>query len=81
VTVHAHGTYARYATGAGCRCKECKAAKARYVYEKRRRGLPDGDHRHGTRNGFDNFGCRCKACVEAKRTTGRDYYRRTAGAA
>jgi hypothetical protein len=33
--------------------------------QRRRRGLPDGDPRHGTTNAYDNFGCRCDACKAA----------------
>jgi len=34
----------------------------------RRRIVPgDGDHRHGTENGYVNLGCRCKDCTNAFR--------------
>jgi hypothetical protein len=29
------------------------------------RVLPADDDRHGTPNGYSNWGCRCEACVEA----------------
>lgn len=31
----------------------------------RRRGLPPGDPRHGTVNGYGNLGCRCQPCRDA----------------
>jgi hypothetical protein len=30
-----------------------------------RSGLPAGDERHGTANGYLNYGCRCEACKGA----------------
>jgi len=27
----------------------------------------DGDHRHGTENGYNNLGCTCPECTEAHR--------------
>lgn len=30
-----------------------------------RSGLPDGDSRHGTRNGYANHSCRCEPCTQA----------------
>lgn len=33
----------------------------------RRRPLPADDARHGTANGYNNYGCRCEACTNAIR--------------
>ncbi len=30
-----------------------------------KKGIPPGDHRHGTGNGYINLGCRCDECREA----------------
>lgn len=54
-----HGTAHAYRLG--CRCLECAQGAA----TRRRRGLPEGDPRHGTENGYSNRGCRCEACVAA----------------
>ena len=35
--------------------------------------LPDGDPRHGTRNGYSNCKCSCGPCKEAKRVAQADY--------
>lgn len=71
-----HGTYTRYSGKPGCRCKKCRVAKAAYMVALRRRGLDAGDERHGTRNGYDNFGCRCEACKAAKSASAKDYWQR-----
>lgn len=79
VTPPEHGTYARYAgtpTRPGCRCAPCRHAKAAYMADKRTRGLPKGDRRHGTRNGYDNFGCRCLKCGLAKSAATQAYNER-----
>lgn len=58
------GTYARYQRG--CRCDRCKNASREYMAWWRSRAvLGRGDERHGTINGYDNFGCRCAACRAA----------------
>ena len=36
----------------------------------------DGDHRHGTDNGYDNLSCRCAECTEAHRTAHHAYMHR-----
>lgn len=56
-----HGTNSAYI--GGCRCLPCTLAGI----ANRRRGLPDGDPRHGTKNGYQNLGCRCADCREANR--------------
>jgi hypothetical protein len=33
----------------------------------------DGDHRHGTANGYSNLMCRCDLCTEANRVTHKEY--------
>ncbi len=40
------------------RCLTCRK-------ERREQGLPEGDPRHGTPNGHDNYGCRCSLCSES----------------
>lgn len=35
--------------------------------ERRRRGLDDDDPRHGTENGYQNYGCRCDPCRAARK--------------
>lgn len=40
------------------RCLTCRE-------ERRTLGLPEGDPRHGTHNGFYNLGCRCEPCNQA----------------
>lgn len=32
---------------------------------KKKKGLPPGDPRHGTANGYNNHGCRCPPCKKA----------------
>lgn len=46
------------------RCKPCEARTARD--RSKRGGLPtDTDPRHGTSNGYTNWGCRCSPCKRA----------------
>lgn len=45
-----------------------EAAKKRW-----KRGLPEGDPRHGTPNGYRNWGCRCEACKEGHLQYNREY--------
>jgi hypothetical protein len=44
----------------------------------RRRGLSDGDPRHGSRTGYGQYGCRCEACRAANTASCRDWRRRMA---
>lgn len=63
-----HG-YARYVNKKDpCRCDVCRAGKAAHVAEARANaaGLPLGDRRHGTRNGYQHHGCRCRPCQKAQ---------------
>lgn len=60
-----HGSKTKY--NRGCRCDECRAANTEH---HRRRlaahpGLPEGDPRHGTKNGYCNYACRCGPCKVA----------------
>lgn len=53
--------------------RHCRACKTLYqqgrgrdnARERRLRGLPLGDPRHGTLNGYSNYACRCDACVRS----------------
>ena len=68
-----HG-YGRYAHG--CRCDDCKAAKAAYMRDRRNRAYLADSHQgapftHGTRFGYEERGCRCDECYEAERTSVR----------
>ena len=62
------GTVAAYRRG--CRCRPCVDANSRQAMScqaaMRERGLPPGDPRHGTLNGYANWGCRCEACYRVK---------------
>ena len=40
----------------------CKSCDRHVAKVKRAKGLPDGDRRHGTVNGYSNFSCRCGRC-------------------
>lgn len=46
-------------------CAECRAANAQDRRTRRARVLSDGDPRHGTVNGYGNYGCRCELCLKA----------------
>lgn len=43
------------------RNRESAAAYRRHLAA----GLPDGDERHGTINGYNSYGCRCEPCTAA----------------
>lgn len=49
-------------------CRTCARVKKQ---EKRERGIPESDPRHGTKEGYLGYGCRCKPCREAH----SEYYR------
>lgn len=59
-----HGTYNFYI--AGCRCEKCTTFWNEYCLLRRlhrtNRGLDADDPRHGTANGYINWGCRCDPC-------------------
>jgi hypothetical protein len=62
-----HGASA-YAAGL-CRCDECtEANRVRHELgraDRKAKGLPDDDPRHGTVNGYSNWSCRCDECRAA----------------
>lgn len=45
-------------------CRECRLLRGRAL---RKAGLPPGDDRHGTANGYSVYGCRCEECRDADR--------------
>lgn len=49
-------------TGYGRFCRECSRL---FNEERRQRGLPEGDPRHGTANGHLTYGCKCGPCKKA----------------
>lgn len=63
-----HGTANGY-SNLGCRCGECRAAKATdqraQNAARARRGLPESDLRHGKASTYMNWRCRCQACTKA----------------
>lgn len=63
---YAHGTESGYTRG-GCRCDECKAARAvsNARWRARRRGeyIPEIVVNHGTLTAFLDNKCRCASCV------------------
>jgi hypothetical protein len=65
-----HGTAAGYQRLL-CSCDHCRAWQRNRQREitaaLKARGLPEGDPRHGSKNGYGNYGCRCAACTEAGR--------------
>jgi hypothetical protein len=54
-------------------CRTCKSESQRSEESREMRrergqgGLPEGDKRHGTLNGYSNYGCRCSSCKEVAR--------------
>jgi hypothetical protein len=54
-----------------CPCEICRAAVARRsqtaIASRKQRGLAPGDPRHGTENGYGNWGCRCPHCKLARK--------------
>ena len=59
-------------------CKTCKRIQqgtSKAVEQRRSRkvdGLPEDDMRHGTLNGYSNYGCRCGPCALAKKKYRQD---------
>lgn len=50
---------------ARCVCTSHAPSDAKPILPRYRSGLPDGDPRHGTRNGYANHSCRCEPCTQA----------------
>ena len=60
-TTHGYTAYSH-----GCRCGDCRAAKAAYQRERRAAAYLPGEipaHvKHGTRSTYEEHGCRCGPC-------------------
>lgn len=67
--VNGHDIKDRDASG---NCRECTRTR-------RQGGLQEHDPRHGTSNGFSNYGCRCPLCTEAESLRGKEKYARLGG--
>lgn len=80
-----HGTITKYQYG--CRCLDCKAAKATWHREWRQRVRGriqpgDGDPRHGSIHGYIDYRCRCRDCrrtYSLRRSFYRDSLKLTPG--
>lgn len=53
-------------------CRKCKDAYQRSAGRdnakaRRLKGLPEGDPKHGTVNGYSNYGCKCPLCYEVRK--------------
>lgn len=63
-----HGHYLNYLRD-GHRDPECTEAWRIHCQEQRAKrkkiGLRRGDPRHGTDNGYKNWGCKCRKCTAA----------------
>jgi hypothetical protein len=63
-----HGHYLHYLRD-GCRCDTCREGWrihcAAQKAERLAKGLKRRDRRHGTANGYANWGCRCTRCSRA----------------
>lgn len=66
VVARCHGTLRAYK--GGCRCYECREAKAANERRYRERRQPPS---HGTASGYLNHGCRCDACRDAHKEAQR----------
>ena len=53
-------------------CRKCEASRARSKRSEKK--LPKGDPRHGTTNGYVNYGCRCGDCTVAGHLHSRKMY-------
>lgn len=74
-----HGTNISYRRG--CRCALCRQANTEYVRRWRQKiggSLPADSDKHGTVNGYSNWGCRCNPCTIAQYRAVGDYYHRRA---
>jgi hypothetical protein len=78
-THHGYGAYTQ-----GCRCPECKDAKAAYMRERRSTAYlaatpePVPDVTHGTRSAYEERGCRCPECKAAQEYCSRHPRRESA---
>lgn len=55
-------------------CRVCAREAGRKSAAKiRQQGLPDGDARHGTGNGYRTYGCRCDLCKAAQSAVHAEY--------
>lgn len=59
-------------------CRKCKdiyqtGAGRDNAKARRLKGLPEGDPRHGTVNGYSNYACRCERCYEAGRRARKNH--------
>lgn len=72
-----HGTLRRYQSKTyRCRCQECKTANTEAWKEERRKRMARlaADPtiiKHGTYNGYHNWGCTCDPCLNAALNTRR----------
>ena len=57
--------YSRHVQRGEETCPACRAVNAQDRRRVARTGLPEGDPRHGTVNGYGNYGCRCEPCKQA----------------
>lgn len=74
-----HGNPATYrSTEYACRCDACREANTELSRKeraaRRKRGLPEGDPRHGTLTGYTNWGCNCDLCRAAGSQHNKDAY-------
>lgn len=59
------GTRAGYIRRGETACAACRAANLLDHQDRRQDGLPADDPRHGTVNGYSNYGCKCGPCKQA----------------
>lgn len=76
-----HGNPATYrSTEYNCRCDACRAANTELSRKeraaRRKKGLPEGDPRHGTLTGYTNWGCPCEACKKAGSAHNKSNYKK-----
>lgn len=70
--------YSRHLDHGETPCEPCRAANTDDVKRRRRLGqskphLDPGDSRHGTVNGYSNYGCRCRSCGQANARASADW--------
>lgn len=47
--------------------RQCRSCTANRHADRIRRGLPEGDSRHGTKTGYFTWGCRCAGCRSSRK--------------